>query len=624
MGGFRIRLDLSDFVKDVGMHRVMFLPKEEILTIADLEQKIRGEYDQCTPDTNILLFIQDGFLIPSWEPIQVLQNDDKVKVVLKRNSKAKRNTPDESLSVVSKPKKIKLGENVKNQQSMSKNVEKVVKLSQKVAESSSSSSSSEDEQSKSKLILPKVFAKAAKAPSSSDDSSSSSEEEKTTKKPIEQSNKQTLQSKPAAKTRPVAISRGSSSGSDSSSVEEPTSKPLNPPAKLVKKDDSSSSSDSSDTDTEKQTKKSATYTVNKKSSSDDSSSEEEKTSTPIVSKATAAQNGPKNVSFAHSTAISTPEGNGEKPRRKRKRKNKNKNKLSASEMPTFEPMEVDVSNYREAKRVNERKVFGNEEPEPLSGTNTSFNGSTPVNEADVKEYKPSSFKGFKGPSTAEEFSAEDIQALYQMSQPSTIKIKLSDVNGKDNCDMSMSEVEKAILNQSSDESKVKSKTKPAIVFRPRVLNIQELKREKPVEKSVLESPVLSKVDKAEFSALLNSRDAAFTKDGAQTTDLNINKNSQKDYTQYHEVSQGGPRLHDVIAFKMIEMSENYTPELSEYKEGRVVQLQDDAVVFEIISQKIRKRTGRFELETEESAAAELEPPLQINWADVIQPRLIFP
>ena len=86
-----------------------------------------------------------------------------------------------SLSVVSKPKKIKLGENVKNQQSMSKNVEKVVKLSQKVAESSSSSSSSEDEQSKSKLILPKVFAKAAKAPSSSDDSSSSSEEEKTTK-----------------------------------------------------------------------------------------------------------------------------------------------------------------------------------------------------------------------------------------------------------------------------------------------------------------------------------------------------------------------------------------------------------------------------------------------------------
>ena len=33
------------------------------------------------------------------------------------------------------------------------------------------------------------------------------------------------------------------------------------------------------------------------------------------------------------------------------------------------------------------------------------------------------------------------------------------------------------------------------------------------------------------------------------------------------------RLNDVIAFKMIEISERYTPELSEYKEGRVIHIQ---------------------------------------------------
>ena len=41
---------------------------------------------------------------------------------------------------------------------------------------------------------------------------------------------------------------------------------------------------------------------------------------------------------------------------------------------------------------------------------------------------------------------------------------------------------------------------------------------------------------------------------------------------------------------MIEMSENYTPELSEFKEGRVVNIDDKGVVtFEILNETKLKR-----------------------------------
>ena len=49
------------------------------------------------------------------------------------------------------------------------------------------------------------------------------------------------------------------------------------------------------------------------------------------------------------------------------------------------------------------------------------------------------------------------------------------------------------------------------------------------------------------------------------------------------------RINDVIAFKMVEMSSNYTPEVSEYKEGRVVDIQDNLVTFNIVSQQTLKR-----------------------------------
>lgn len=49
------------------------------------------------------------------------------------------------------------------------------------------------------------------------------------------------------------------------------------------------------------------------------------------------------------------------------------------------------------------------------------------------------------------------------------------------------------------------------------------------------------------------------------------------------------RMNDVIAFKMVEMSSNYTPEVSEYKEGRVVDIQDNLVTFNIVSQQTLKR-----------------------------------
>jgi len=241
--------------------------------------------------------------------------------------------------------------------------------------------------------------------------------------------------------------------------------------------------------------------------------------------------------------------------------------------------------------------------------------------------------------TAVEYTVDDIQALYKLSKPATPK------NGPEN---------------------PKMKSKPAIVFHPRVLNIQELKRETQVVQEAEKNQGLSNVDANSSGNAYNDaaskntnqknnvasnnshqENNAASKNTNQKNNVASNNSHQennaashaekkslaadgtdnvlKDYTQYHAVSQGGPRLNDVIAFKMIEISERYTPELSEYKEGRVIHIQDDTVVFRVLNQTAKKRSGRFELELEDQAdEPEGEPTLELKWADVIEPRLIFP
>ena len=61
----------------------------------------------------------------------------------------------------------------------------------------------------------------------------------------------------------------------------------------------------------------------------------------------------------------------------------------------------------------------------------------------------------------------------------------------------------------------------------------------------------------------------------------------KDFSVYHPVGEGGARLNDVIAFKMLEMSDSNTPELSEFKEGRVTDIQEETITFHILNRKRR-------------------------------------
>ena len=44
MSGRRIRLDLSDFVLDIGSHRWMFLSDLKFSTVSDLVEQLKEEY----------------------------------------------------------------------------------------------------------------------------------------------------------------------------------------------------------------------------------------------------------------------------------------------------------------------------------------------------------------------------------------------------------------------------------------------------------------------------------------------------------------------------------------------------------------------------------------------------
>jgi hypothetical protein len=44
----------------------------------------------------------------------------------------------------------------------------------------------------------------------------------------------------------------------------------------------------------------------------------------------------------------------------------------------------------------------------------------------------------------------------------------------------------------------------------------------------------------------------------------------KGYSAYHAVSDSVPRVGDIIAFKIVEIRENYAPEVSDCKEGKVL------------------------------------------------------
>ena len=118
-------------------------------------------------------------------------------------------------------------------------------------------------------------------------------------------------------------------------------------------------------------------------------------------------------------------------------------------------------------------------------------------------------------------------------------------------------------------------------------------------------------------------------------DLISTQNSQNyDGTQNAKISKNystmvtlswPPRVGDVIAFKLLEMAEDYSPMISEFQEASVCGVNgtapENAVLeFEMLSAVSNKRrSGRFELDLDEMTE---ERSKEVAWSRLIDPKLV--
>ncbi|KAJ8924962.1 hypothetical protein NQ315_001127 [Exocentrus adspersus] len=90
-----------------------------------------------------------------------------------------------------------------------------------------------------------------------------------------------------------------------------------------------------------------------------------------------------------------------------------------------------------------------------------------------------------------------------------------------------------------------------------------------------------------------------------------------------------PRVGDIIAFKILRITENFTPEISKYVIGKVIEYEAEnkTVCFEIlngIEQCVMPEGRLFIGNGEEEKDHERGNRREYAWADVIDPRLLFP
>ncbi|XP_071949306.1 uncharacterized protein [Antedon mediterranea] len=104
----------------------------------------------------------------------------------------------------------------------------------------------------------------------------------------------------------------------------------------------------------------------------------------------------------------------------------------------------------------------------------------------------------------------------------------------------------------------------------------------------------------------------------------------RDYSKLNPLI-GPPRVGDVICYKILELSASYMPEVSAYKEGKVIEYDatSQSVTLELCegftSSENMKREGRFEMELDEEYIqdkTEHENVVSVQWSAVMAPRLI--
>ncbi|XP_066147655.1 coilin-like [Euwallacea fornicatus] len=87
-----------------------------------------------------------------------------------------------------------------------------------------------------------------------------------------------------------------------------------------------------------------------------------------------------------------------------------------------------------------------------------------------------------------------------------------------------------------------------------------------------------------------------------------------------------PKVGDIIAFKILKISENYTPQLSSRIIGKVTNYASEVVSFKILSgmQEFANPTGKFFIDLDVEAM-DIEPGCkELRWENVVEPKLLFP
>eukprot|EP00092_Neocalanus_flemingeri_P027967 GFUD01030364.1.p1 GENE.GFUD01030364.1~~GFUD01030364.1.p1 ORF type:complete len:579 (-),score=205.60 GFUD01030364.1:61-1797(-) len=578
MSGRRIKLDLSDFVKDVGYHRWMFLSDTKFTTVSDLVEQLREEYSQLDREDMVQVFMGGEFVIPPWESIQILQAGDLVRVVrtvTKRGVKKK--FENKSRNVESKVKKKK--QELSTQKSEIESVSRQTNKSEKIRTSSSSSSDSDTTEDitskvtsapdkKKKTCVIKQNNPAQKETTSSDSSDSSSEESE----------------------EPNNVQKGAPNYSEQNISKQSPRRP-------IRESSSSSSSTTSDD--------------NNKSKDISSKSPGEN----ILNKYNA------NMTVGEVVPVVS-----EKQKCKRKRKNKNKNKLAPDQIPTFEleviPTESAIRHQMFKDKSNDHIRFEKSEEMEVAHSNS------------------------------EEFTADQIQELYSqsvsshheidkvMNRPQTglnASLNLAIIAKNESANGEKSNVSNLTFNNSlGGEDVMKEQIEDKIVtnnqeirtasktgFMPRLLSLKEMKIDFPRNRNLKFSNQVQGSDLSNPS-LMNCMDTVFNK-STGLVDVYTNKSviiENRDYTAYPAVSESGPRVGDVIAFKVVEMGDNYAPEVSEYKEGKVLECDGkNMVTFELIKVANKKRNGKFEIHDQEE---QFEKVVTLSWSELIEPKLMFP
>ena len=67
----------------------------------------------------------------------------------------------------------------------------------------------------------------------------------------------------------------------------------------------------------------------------------------------------------------------------------------------------------------------------------------------------------------------------------------------------------------------------------------------------------------------------------------------KDYSAYPAVGDREPRVGEIIAFRVVELGEDYAPGVSEYKEGKVLEMYEGSVKFQLVNKGYNRKIGKF-------------------------------